>query len=738
MFEWLFKYPAEIYRQAEFAFGTELAPAWWAGIALVAFALLAVTVLRGARLARWPVRRRLAVFGFQAAALALILLLLAEPTLLVREIKPGANTVAVMIDDSASMALDSGRGESRASLARRLAEEDIVPAIGERSTVALFRFERNARRIDALDALTADGERTRLLESLADVGRTFDAEALAAVIVLTDGADNAGGAGDPSAPPVPGVPVHVVGIGPQRNSGDVELAGVELPAAVPPDSTLTARLSLRHAASGDVRVRVREGDAVLAARTVALGPEGLVTAEVELPSGTPGVRELTFEIEPRPGDPLPRNDARRRVLAVDERRHRVLYLEGEPRWEYKFLRRAAATDDVLEVVSWLRTTPRKTYRQGVSGAEELEGGFPATLAELYAYDLVVLGSLPATALHDEQHVRLESFVAKRGGSLLALAGRNALADGGWDVTPLAKSLPVTLERGDFASYRSVQGVARPARQGVGAPLSRIGAGESDGWAGLPALADYQTLGAPKPAASVLLEWVAEGAVEPLLVEQPYGFGRTAVLATATTWRWRMRTPPDDPRHTVFWRQLLRRLAQAAQPRDSVAVEGGTDTLSVRAAYRDEEFGPMADADVVARVTGPGGTTFQTPLAGAAATGVFAGRWQPEEVGVYRVDVTVRTGEEEHVATRFAQVGGHDVEYFGATLNRPLLERVAEASGGRYWGPEEIDGLARAVTLEGAGVREQRVLPLWDAPFFYLLIVLLKCVEWSLRRWWGSV
>ena len=84
------------------------------------------------------------------------------------------------------------------------------------------------------------------------------------------------------------------------------------------------------------------------------------------------------------------------------------------------------------------------------------------------------------------------------------------------------------------------------------------------------------------------------------------------------------------------------------------------------------------------------------------------------------------------------MGGHDVEYFGATLNRPLLERVAEASGGRYWGPEEIDGLARAVTLEGAGVREQRVLPLWDAPFFYLLIVLLKCVEWSLRRWWGSV
>ena len=736
MFEWLFKYPAAVYRQAEFDFATDLAAAWWIVVGLAALALLAASLLRGRRLARWPLSRRCVVFGLQGAALTVILVLLAEPTLLVHQIKPGANTVAVLVDESASMALAAGNGESRASVARRLAEQVIVPGIETRSTVALFGFGAGARRVDALDALTSTDGRTRLLQSLAEVTRAFDAEALAAVVVLTDGAENGGAPGD--LVPVVGVPVHAVGIGPERNVGDVELAEVALPPVVPPDSTVTARLRLRHAASGDVRVRVREGEAVLAARTVSLGPEGLVTADIELPSGATGVRELTFEIEPPPGDPLARNDLRRRVLEVGERRHRVLYLEGEPRWEYKFLRRAAEADDVLEVVSWLRTTPRKTYRQGVVGAAELEDGFPAALAELYAYDLVVLGSLPATALGDEQHRWLESFVARRGGSLLALAGRDALADGGWDVAPLARSLPVELQRTGTPAYRSVEGVARPASGSLGSPLARTGGGESDGWAGLPRLADYQELGPPKPGASVLLEWVGEGTVAPLLVEQPYGFGRTAVLATATTWRWRMRTPPDDPRHGLFWRQLLRHLAQTAQPRDHVMVEGGADALSVRAAYRDEDFEPVPEARVVARVTGPDGTAFETPLAGVEEAGVFAGSWRPDDPGVYRVDVTAGAEGSERVATRFAQVGGHDVEYFGATLNRPLLERLAEGTGGRYWAPGAVAGIAEAVALEGAGVREERALPLWDAPFFFLLIVLLKCVEWSLRRWWASV
>ena len=274
MFEWLFKYSSDVYRQAEFTFATGLAPLWWVVIGAAALALLAASLWRRGRLAHWSGPRRLVVLGFQAATLALILALLAQPTILVRQIKPGANTVAVLIDDSESMSLPAGGGESRLALARRVAERDIVPVVGERSSVALFRFAEGARRVESLDALTADGGRTGLVASLTQAAAAFDNEALAAVVVVTDGAANADRGDDLGTLLAAGVPVHAVGIGPETNAGDVELSAVELPRTVPPGSEVTARLTLRHAAVGDVRVRVRDGEAVLAAKTVALGTEG--------------------------------------------------------------------------------------------------------------------------------------------------------------------------------------------------------------------------------------------------------------------------------------------------------------------------------------------------------------------------------------------------------------------------------------------------------------------------------
>ena len=191
---------------------------------------------------------------------------------------------------------------------------------------------------------------------------------------------------------------------------------------------------------------------------------------ISFASGPAGIRELTFALEPPPSDQLAENNTADRLLTVNQRQRNVLYLEGEPRWEYKFIRRALAGDDVVNLSSWLRTTDRKTYRQGVQSSDDLAGGFPASKAALYDYDLVILGSLAATSLEDHEHEWLESYVAERGGSLLALAGREALADGGWDVRPLARALPANLRRISSGTYQSVQGKVSITRDGYASPL----------------------------------------------------------------------------------------------------------------------------------------------------------------------------------------------------------------------------------------------------------------------------
>ena len=761
-FEWLFKYPREAFAQGELTFAGDFGVLWWTAAAV----LVAIGIALGRRTARFSILRRVAIHLLQIAAIAVVLTLIAEPVLEVTRLAPGANTIAVLVDSSESMAMPAeGRdtvGETRLDVAQRLILDEIESASAG-SKVALFHFNDTLLRADAVAELRAEGDRSRLAESLTDLATHFDQGALAAVVVLTDGAHN-GGAVNWDALGATGIPVHAVGIGPTRIAGDVELAELALPSRTSPNAQVAARLVIRHTPARDsgyeVRVRVVDGESVLAAESISVDPATPTFAkDIVFPAGALGLKELTVELEAPPDDPLPGNNRQSALLDVTPDRHRVLYLEGEPRWEFKFIRRAVAEDDDIELLTWLRTTPRKTYRQGTSDPDELAEGFPISLEALYRYDMVIIGSLPATSLSDEQHDWLARFVAERGGGLLALAGRQALDNGGWDVKPLARTLPVTVARpGDTPNYGRGNYAANPTDAGLRSVLTDIGGTGSreQSWETLPMLGDYQPLGTPKPGATVILEALGRimrsgadvvvlgGAAKPLLVTQPYGYGRTAVLATASTWRWRMRTPPDDSRHSLFWRHLIRHFASAALPRRQLSLHADGDSLAVRVGLKNPRYEPLTDTAITAHVTAPDGESFEVALGRIAGESAFGETIPAPNPGIYRVEVAglagpaMSEGGSPDPLAALARVGEANREQFGANLNDVLLRRLAEATGGHYWLPDDLSGLADALAFSRAGIHERQQLPLWNAPFLFLLLLLLKCTEWSLRRYWGGI
>ena len=757
-FEWLFKYPRQAYAQGELAFAGDFGALWWGAAAV----LLTLGIVFGRRVARFTLFRRTSVYLLQLAAIAVLLTIIAEPVLEVTRLAPGANTVAVLVDTSESMALPARAAddETRLAVAKSLVGDEIEAARGG-ARVALFRFDDALGQADTVADLQADGDRSRLLESLADLATHYDQGALAAVIVVTDGGHNGSRVGWETLAET-GIPVHSIGIGPAEIPGDVELAELVLPSRASPHTQVTAQLVIRHSsrdAGEEIRLRILDGESVLAAESITLDPSATTVArDIVFPSGGPGLKEVTVALEAPSGDPLPGNNVQSVLLDIDRERYRVLYLEGEPRWEFKFIRRATAEDDDIELVTWLRTTPRKTYRQGTSDPDELADGFPGSLEALYRYHMVIIGSLPATSLNDEQHDWLARFVAERGGGLLAIAGRHALDNGGWDVKPLAQALPVVVARPDEPTYGRRNYEVRPTDEGLRSVLTDIGGTETreEAWATLPMLADYQTLGTPKPGATVILE--ASGGVEqrgadvvvrgspakPLLVTQPYGFGRTAVLATASTWRWRMRTPPEDARHSLFWRHLIRHFAGAAMPRRNLSLAADGDALDVRVALKSPRFEPLTDTAVTVRVTSPDGESFDVALPRIPGESAFGETIPATDPGIYRVQMAGVSGPAplseggRDALAALARVGETNLEQFGATLNEPLLRRVAEATGGRYWQPDDLSELADALAFSSAGIHERQQLPLWNAPFLFVLLVLLKCTEWSLRRYWGGI
>jgi hypothetical protein len=278
-------------------------------------------------------------------------------------------------------------------------------------------------------------------------------------------------------------------------------------------------------------------------------------------------------------------------------------------------------------------------------------------------------------------------------------------------------------------------------------LTRLAADDADNvaeWAGMPELADFQYLDTLKPGAQTLLQAEVQGTTHPLLVQQRFGLGNSYILATGGTWRWQMQLPHEDQRHETFWRQLLQALAAAAPERVMLSADrayyGDRSTVTLRADVRDDDFQPTDAAVVNVAVdtgAGAGATLPMTPVAGQP--GRYELTYDARNPGIYRFEATATLDEAPLGSSRVA-VRREDgiAEHFHVQQDRPALERIAAATGGRYFALNDVAAIPEAVQFSQAGVVERRVLDLWNMPINFLVLLLLKGAEWLLRLRWGRL
>ena len=746
MFELLFTHPLWAYRTGVFAFASAW-PLWLLVVSiLVAVVVIAATLWRRRQLG-WHLL--LPVGILQSLLAAAVLFLLWRPVLNVERVRDRENVLAVAIDASASMAYGEGDRSRLQEVAAAL-QNGTLAKLEDTFEVRLFSFAQTTTPLDSLESIAAPGPQTRIGDSLVQVLQSAGSIPLAGVVLFSDGAENGGSLSEERLTELAsyGVPIHTVGVGPEQVAGDLELERLDVPSTAPVGSTVPAQVGIRHDGAAKTRLRVYDQETLVAARDIELPSDTTATSlTIDLPAGEPGTHELRFTLDALEGERNTVNNTRTRVVDVPAARRNILYVEGEPRWEYKFVRRAAERDRALRVASVVHTTPNKYYRQGIDTAGELAEGFPMTAAELFAYDAVVIGSYEAATLRPEQHRLLKEFVDQRGGSVLMLAARHGMASGGWQNAAIAQTLPAQL------AGRQVMGLvqrpvrAQPTLYGTQSPILRFDPDpkkNADRWKNLPVLADYQALGKLKPGAIVLLEGNADRSRLPLLLWQHYGRGATFLLATASTLRWQMQLPPEDESHEVFWRQLLHAISATAPPRASIEPErlAYDDERNVRlvAELRNERFEPINDASVELRIAPQTEPAFTQPMQPSGqGDGRYVAGIDAASAGLYRIEMTARAGGRE-VGSAITHVLRNDgvAEHFATNQHRAVLERLAAMTGGRYWKLSDLDGLAAAIPYSKAGVVERQTLDLWNLPAVFLLLLLLKVSEWLLRLRWGRL
>ncbi len=572
-----------------------------------------------------------------------------------------------------------------------------------------------------------------------------------AVVLLSDGGENSGGIDLETISALRNrrLPVHTVGFGQEQAGHDVEVDDVSVASRALADSRMKATVSFhqRGYAGGKTTLVVKDGDKALASKDVVLGADGVIQTEtVFFNAGTAGVKRVQFSLEPLGGEENVANNATARLVSVSGDRRRILYVEGEPRWEYKFIRRAAEDDHSMQIVSMLRTTENKIYRQGISDPTELADGFPVKAEDLFKYDGIIIGSVEAGYFTPRQQELLREFVDRRGGGLLFLGGRFALADGGWGASSVSELLPTFLPNGKNTFHRD-PATAQLTAAGADSAVMRLlddPAKNVERWKKLPYMMDYQDAGTPKPGATVLAEMNVGRARLPLLVTQNYGRGRTAVMATSGTWRWQMSQALGDPTHDMFWQQLLRWVAADSPGRvvASMPVQRLMDDGHVRltATVRDKEYMPAPDARVVAHVIGPEGASALVDMQPVPDNaGTFQAEWTAEKPGSYVAEVTAGRGADElgRDVLTFERTDGV-AENFHTEQNRELLEKLSSQTGGRYWKADELGRLPREISYSEAGISVRDTKELWNMPIVFLVLLGLMSGQWMLRRKWGVI
>ena len=753
LFTLLFNQPPAAYLHGKFVFASRLP----GELRLVLF-LGAVTLVwllyrkAAARTSRATYR---AILSLRIAWVCLLVFILGAPSLRVETPEKGNLFTAVVVDTSRSMSIADaerpGGMVSRIQAANDLLfpgdqEQGLVAAISENSRAIVYSFSDSVKRAGPRDLAVAQGPFTNIFRAVHDVEAELRSVPLAAMVLVTDGCRNSGGSTRDAARLLQarGVPLYVLGLGNPHPPRDLEVVEVSAPRQVRRDSEVEVDVTVKHTGvDKPFDVVLKRGDEVLLTHRVMPAPQSdLQRVRLMFTPDYEGTSTYRVEIPGGEAEKIKANNVRDFVLEIKDDRLPVLYIEGSPRLEYRFLRRALFRDKNFRLVGMLRLAPDRFYIQGANDSESyLRKGFPDTAARLAAFQAIILGDIEAGVFTPKQMGLLEDFVKRRGGGLLMLGGVNSFGLGGYAKTPVGDMLPVMVSPADPA-YSDERFVARAVAENLQHPVMRLALDPEENkvlWNNTPPLIGITPLAGVKPGAALLLE--KPDTHSPVLAVQNYGEGRVAGFTSGGSWYWRVSKPASDEFHERFWKQLIRWLVVGAKEQLSIGTDAEIyarrDPVTIRATVLGKDMQPLDDATVVAAVVDPAGNIQQIPMDWILSQeGVYQCRFVPDVEGQFQIRVSVKSWETPPAAGSF-MVAQPYAEFANAGLKQEVLEEMASIAQGKYY---DLSGASQMADDIAEGIRASTLLasvpedkPLWNMPALFVLLVSIAGTEWLIRR-----
>ncbi|MBK8098209.1 MAG: hypothetical protein IPK26_13945 [Planctomycetes bacterium] len=765
--------------------------------------VIALIVIPGAAVWAWwsygglqrlETRIRWTLTVIRALAILFCCLLVFQPVWETVIYRKTQNQVHVLVDDSASMQRkDSYPDQDQASALQTVAgpgelagrtRGELVQAVLERQgglleqlakthEVRLFRAPRKPVPIRSLSELTLRANRTHLGDALDLHLGAVGGINLDAVILVSDGRNNAGV--DPvemaAKYGVRGIPIHTIGVGDPEPPHNAWIVGPPGPKEALREEQVAFDVSLRAEGLAGKPARVelqgsRDGGpfAPLTAAQAELPADGDVT-RVRLYHAFPlaGDWTLRFSVASQPDESQVDDNQDTRFLRVNDERIRVLYVEERPRWEYRYIKTALKRVDPSIQMQAVLFEASPAFIQEHSDDLPPLRDIPRTEKELLQYHVILLGDVhPERLGATEEEIRrwLEMVVkfVEFGGGAGFLFGAEAMPER-YRGTPLADLLPVVLEdpvalagmpRKWDSEFRAL--LENPLQPHDILLLQRDVAFNRKLWEqGLPGFRAWYPLARAKPGATVLLRHPTEEnryGKRPIAVVSPHPRGNTFFIATDETWIWR--DTYAELYMDAFWRNVVRHLATGKLQRrsdlleltlDKTLVETG-DKVRLLLRVHDEELQPSTAAEYPVFLRDAAGKTERRTLrATPGDPGAFTAAFTMPDPGAFSFLVFANGNPADAVLARedlLVQIP--DKEMAESSQDAEMLQRIAEASSGadargRHVFLAQADELAAdfAQRRPFEQREETRTRPAWDTSWSLAILLAALAIEWILRK-----
>jgi hypothetical protein len=780
--------------------------------ALLCFLVLGVAAFWGYRIGARELSRgrRILLASLRVLLIAGFLFLLVKPVLLLTLNEPVREKLLVLLDTTQSMEIkDRRRTEddekraglavgllnpakgldqdvsegvkkwvdtSRSELLRALAANErlrLWPRLQEKADLFFYSAGREALPIGPISPASGSANSlsiqdaiaffkpitypvpvTALGDSLRQVLEDNRGQPVGGVLVISDGANNTGTPPEEIAELAKqdGLPLYLYGIG-ITEPKDIVVRDLTGPrgAFVKERAEFSVKVRTSGLVGRNVTLQLKANGQKVDEKKITVAADGEADYQLGFEPQEKGEAQLEAVITPLDDESADDNNSATSKVRVLDSKVKVLYIEQEPRWDFRYLLATLQRDRRLDVKCVLFD----------GGVELAEGGdpavlkeFPAERSDLVENEIIIFGDVDPKELGETRMKLINEWVGEMGGGLIFLAGpkNNPFRYAG---TPLEPLLPVELSTGltpeQWAVRSRIPIRLKLTPTGELSPLLSLADTPLENrqvWNSFPGVRWTARVSRARPTAQVFLidtrpELANRNDSMPVIAQQPYGLGMVMYFGFDETYRWR--SGVGEKNYIRIWNQIMQSFSLerqlGASSRTQLKVEQpeylAGDKVVISGKIYTQNFMPLIESSV------PGILT-HTPADGKGEVeqsevrllavpdhpGEFQLEFTPKAPGDYRFSTLM----DPKAVLKFVVIAPK-IEQGDTAMNAPLLKAMAQISGGKFLREEDLDGLPQLISSHSATVPTFKKIELYHTAWWMLALMVIACLEWLLRRLW---